>query len=117
MHDFCAISLSDLLTPIEVIQKRLVAAAEADFVIALYNPRSQTRTKPMDMALEIFLQHRDRSTPVALVRSAFRPNEQVKLTTLGELNVEDVDMFTTVLVGNSRTRFYQEHLITPRSFY
>jgi cobalt-precorrin 5A hydrolase/precorrin-3B C17-methyltransferase len=117
MHDFCAISLSDLLTPIEVIQKRLVAAAEADFVIALYNPRSQTRTKPMDMALEIFLQHRDRNTPIALVKSAFRANEQVKLTTLGELNVEDVDMFTTVLIGNSRTRFYQEHLITPRSYY
>jgi cobalt-precorrin 5A hydrolase/precorrin-3B C17-methyltransferase len=117
MHDFCAISLSDLLTPIEVITKRLVAAAQADFVIALYNPRSQTRTKPMDQALEIFRQHRDHANPIALVKSAFRPNEQVKLTTLGELQVEDVDMFTTVLVGNSRTRFYQDHLITPRSYY
>ncbi|WP_156800407.1 precorrin-3B C(17)-methyltransferase [Thalassoporum mexicanum] len=117
MHDFCAISLSDLLTPIEVITKRLVAAAQADFVIALYNPRSQTRTKPMDMALDIFLQHRDRTNPVALVKSAFRPTEQVKLTSLGELKVEDIDMFTTVLVGNSRTRFYQNHLITPRSYY
>ncbi len=116
MHDFCAISLSDLLTPLEIIKKRLLAAAQADFVTALYNPRSATRTEPMAIAHATFLAHRDLNNPVALVKSAFRPEEKITLTTLGELDITQIDMFTLVLIGNSTTRFYQNKLITPRSY-
>jgi cobalt-precorrin 5A hydrolase / precorrin-3B C17-methyltransferase len=116
MHDFCAISLSDLLTPLEIIEKRLIAAAQADFVAALYNPRSATRTAPMAIAHRIFLEHRRPDTPVALVRSAYRPDEQITLTILGDLDINQIDMFTTVLIGNATTRFYQGKLITPRAY-
>lgn len=116
MHDFCAISLSDLLTPLEIIQKRLIAAAQADFVTAFYNPRSATRTEPMEIAHRIFLEHRRPGTPVALVRSAYRPDEQITLTTLGDLDISQIDMFTTVLIGNATTRFYHGKLITPRAY-
>ncbi len=116
MHDFCAISLSDLLTPWEVIQKRLTAAAEADFVCALYNPRSRTRTEHLATAKAIFLQFRQADTPVALVRSAYRPDEQITLTTLEQLNPEAVDMLTTVIIGNQSTGFYENWMITPRGY-
>lgn len=116
MHDFCAISLSDLLTPWQVIEKRLTAAAAADFVTAIYNPRSQTRTQQIATAREIFLQHRKPDTPVALVRSVYRPDEQITLTTLGELNVEAIDMLTVVLIGNHSTRQHGDWLITPRGY-
>jgi cobalt-precorrin 5A hydrolase / precorrin-3B C17-methyltransferase len=116
MHDFCAISLSDLLTPLEKIQQRLIAAARADFVTAFYNPRSATRTEPMAIAHRIFLEHRRPNTPVALVRSAYRPDEHITLTTLGDLDINQIDMFTTVLIGNATTRFYQGKLITPRAY-
>ncbi|HEY9859978.1 MAG TPA: precorrin-3B C(17)-methyltransferase, partial [Candidatus Obscuribacterales bacterium] len=116
MHDFCAISLSDLLTPWPVIEKRLNAAAQADFVTALYNPRSKTRTEQIAIAQEIFLQHREPSTPVALVRSAYRQDEQITLTTLGELLEAPIDMLTTVLIGNASTRTYAGWMITPRGY-
>jgi cobalt-precorrin 5A hydrolase/precorrin-3B C17-methyltransferase len=116
MHDFCAISLSDLLTPLETIRQRLMAAAQADFVTALYNPRSATRTEPMAIAHRIFLDRRCPDTPVALVRSAYRPDERITLTTLGDLEIDKIDMFTTVLIGNATTRFYQGKLITPRAY-
>ncbi|MEP0868445.1 precorrin-3B C(17)-methyltransferase [Trichocoleus desertorum AS-A10] len=116
MHDFCAISLSDLLTPWPVIEKRLNAAAQADFVTALYNPRSKTRTEQIAIAQQIFLQHRDPSTPVALVRSAYREDEQITLTTLGELLEAPIDMLTTVLIGNASTRTYADWMITPRGY-
>ncbi|MDX2099531.1 MAG: precorrin-3B C(17)-methyltransferase, partial [Leptolyngbyaceae cyanobacterium bins.59] len=116
MHDFCAISLSDLLTPWEVIEKRLTAAAHADFVTALYNPRSQTRLEQMGRARSIFLQWRNPETPVAIVRSAYRPDEQVTLTTLGQLPEESVDMLTIVLIGNQSTRLYEDWMITPRGY-
>lgn len=116
MHDFCAISLSDLLTPWEVIQKRLIAAAEADFVCALYNPRSRTRTEHLATAKTIFLQFRQVDTPVALVRSAYREDEQITLTTLEQLNPEAVDMLTTVIIGNQSTGFYENWMITPRGY-
>lgn len=116
MHDFCAISLSDLLTPLEIIRKRIVAAAQADFVTAFYNPRSVTRTEPMAIAHKIFLEHRHPDTPVALVRSAYRPDEKIAIVTLGSLDLNAIDMFTTVLIGNSTTRFYQGKLITPRAY-
>lgn len=116
MHDFCAISLSDLLTPWEVIEKRLTAAAQADFVTALYNPKSQTRTEQIAIAQQIFLQHRDHATPVALVRSAYRPDEEIRLTTLEKLLDEPIDMLTTVLIGNQSTQMYCDRMITPRGY-
>ncbi|MGC9524749.1 MAG: precorrin-3B C(17)-methyltransferase [Limnospira sp.] len=116
MHDFCAISLSDLLTPWEVIEKRLKAAAMADFACALYNPRSRTRTEQLAVAREIFLQYRPPETPVAIVRSAYRPDEEIALTTLEKLLEIPVDMLTTVLIGNESTRFYQNWMIAPRGY-
>ncbi|MDX2213362.1 MAG: precorrin-3B C(17)-methyltransferase [Oculatellaceae cyanobacterium bins.114] len=116
MHDFCAISLSDLLTPWDVIEKRLSAAAAADFVTALYNPRSQTRTQQIAIAQQIFLKHRDPQTPVALVRSAYRPDEQILLTTLEKLLDTPIDMLTTVLIGNQSTRTHADWMITPRGY-
>jgi cobalt-precorrin 5A hydrolase/precorrin-3B C17-methyltransferase len=116
MHDFCTISLSDLLTPWEVIKQRLIAAAEADFVCALYNPRSRTRTEPFIQAQAIFLKYRSPQTPVALVHSAYREDEQITLTTLEKLDQVSVDMLTTVLIGNQTTQYYKDWMITPRGY-
>jgi len=116
MHDFCAISLSDLLTPWETIEKRLIAAAQADFITALYNPKSQTRTQQIATATAIFLQYRDANTPVAIVRSAYRPEEEITLTTLDKLLDTSVDMLTTVLIGNQTTRTHNNWMITPRGY-
>ena len=116
MHDFCAISLSDLLTPWEVIEKRLTAAAQADFVVALYNPKSKTRMEQIAIAQRIFLQYRDPLTPVALVRSAYRMDERITLTTLAEMLTCQIDMLTTVLIGNQSTRTYANWMITPRGY-
>ncbi len=116
MHDFCAISLSDLLTPWQVISKRLEAAAMADFVTAVYNPRSQTRIQQLAFAQQIFLKYRDPNTPVAIVRSAYRQDEQITLTTLDKLLDVPIDMLTTVLIGNQSTRTHGEWMITPRGY-
>ena len=116
MHDFCAISLSDLLTPWPVIMKRLEASAAADFVVALYNPRSQTRLEGMEKARAIFLNHRSANTPVVLARSVYRPEEKIHLTTLEKLDVTMIDMLTVVLIGNQSTFFHKNHLITPRGY-
>lgn len=116
MHDFCAISLSDLLTPWPVIEQRLRAAAAADFVVALYNPRSQKRISQIETAQHIFLEHRSADTPVALVRSAYREDEAITLTTLADFTQSPIDMVTTVLIGNSSTRHHADWLITPRGY-
>lgn len=116
MHDFCAISLSDLLTPWSVIERRLQAAAMADFVVALYNPKSQKRTEQIEMALHVFAQHRQLETPVAIVRAAYRPNEAIVLTTLADMLNYPIDMLTTVVIGNRSTRIYANRLITPRGY-
>jgi cobalt-precorrin 5A hydrolase/precorrin-3B C17-methyltransferase len=116
MHDFCAISLSDLLTPWNVIQKRLIAAAKADFVTALYNPRSRTRQKGIEIALKIFQQCRPAETPVAIARSLYREDESIHITTLDKLDVTQIDMLTTVLIGNQSTQQYGDRLITPRGY-
>ncbi|MGJ3250956.1 MAG: precorrin-3B C(17)-methyltransferase [Elainellaceae cyanobacterium] len=116
MHDFCAISLSDLLTPWPVIEARLHAAAQADFVIALYNPKSRNRTEQIAIAQRILLRHRKSDTPVALVRSAYRDDEKVTLTTLADYLNHPIDMLTTVLIGNSHTRNHAEWMITPRGY-
>jgi len=116
MHDFCAISLSDLLTPWEMIVKRLEAAAQADFVIALYNPKSKTRTHQIDTAHQILMAHRSPQTPVAVVKSVYRPDQEIHLTTLGDLLSAPIDMLTVVLIGNQSTRQHQDWLITPRGY-
>lgn len=116
MHDFCAISLSDLLTPWPVIETRLKAAAQADFVVALYNPKSKTRTEQIALAQCIFLQYRSPETPVAIVRSAYREDEHITLTTLEECLNHPIDMMTLVLIGNQSTKNYQNWLITPRGY-
>lgn len=116
MHDFCAISLSDLLTPWEVIEKRIIASASADFVTAIYNPRSQTRQTQIVRLQEIFLQYRNPNTPVAIARSLGREDEQIILTTLEEMLNHPIDMLTTVMIGNSSTMRYQDFLITPRGY-
>jgi cobalt-precorrin 5A hydrolase / precorrin-3B C17-methyltransferase len=118
-HDFCAVSLSDLLTPWAVIERRLAAAAAGDFVVALYNPRSERRRNQLDRAREILLGHRAAGTPVALARNLGRPGESIRLTTLGALAGEDVDMLTLVLVGSSATRLIPGApplLYTPRGY-
>ena len=117
-HDLCLISLSDLLTPWERIERRIHAAAVGDFVTAVYNPRSHGRYWQLSRLCEVFLQEgRSADTPVGLVRQAGREDETVQLTTLGGLNVEDVDMFTVVIIGNSQSYVQDGKMITPRGYY
>ncbi len=115
-HDFCAISLSDLLTPWPTIARRLNAVAYADFVVALYNPKSGRRTGQIQQAQHIFLQFRDPQTPVAIVKSAFRPKQSIEFTTLEKLHEADISMLTTVLIGNSNTYIKHGLMITPRGY-
>ena len=118
MQDFCAISLSDLLTPWEKIRGRLEAAGQGDFVVALYNPRSQRRQSQLLEAREILLKHRPGDTPVGIVGDAFRPGQRVKITTLQDLEkeAESVDMVTIVVIGNSSTYLHGGRVITPRGY-
>ena len=115
-HDFCCISLSDLMTPWTTIEKRITAAAQGDFVTGLYNPKSKKRYWQLQALKNIYLKYREASTPVAICKQLGRTEENIILTTLGELNVEDVDMFSVVLIGNSQTFRYKDHLITPRGY-
>ena len=116
-HDMCIISLSDLMTPWEVIEKRIVAAAVGDFVTAIYNPKSHGRYWQLYRLQEIFLEHRSAETPVGYVRQAGREEQEIKVTTLGEFNPEDVDMFTVILIGNSQSYITDGKIITPRGYY
>lgn len=116
MHDFCTISLSDLLTPWEVIETRIIAAASADFVLALYNPKSATRTEQIRRTQEIFLHYRDKNTPVAIAHSVYRNTEKITLTTLGKMLEFPIDMLTVIIIGNKSTRFYENWMITPRGY-
>lgn len=115
-HDFAAISLSDLLTPWPLIERRLIAAAEADFVVAVFNPRSERRTWQLARAQELLLRARAPETPVGVVRNAYRPDQSVEITTLGGMAACRVDMLTTLIVGNSQTRRLESMLITPRGY-
>ncbi len=115
-HDFCTISLSNLLTPWPVIERRVMAAAWGDFVIGFYNPRSQKRDWQLQRAINILLTQRTPETPVAIARNMTRPDEAVTITTLGELDVTQVDMFTLVLVGNSQTYLLGGRMATPRGY-
>lgn len=116
-HDFCVISLSDLMTPWSVIERRIIAAATADFITAIYNPKSNGRYWQLYRLKEIFLKHRDEHTPVGYVRQAGRPEQEVTVTTLKEFDPEDIDMFTIVIIGNSQTYQWQDTMITPRGYY
>lgn len=116
MHDSCTISLSDHLTPWEVIAKRVEAAAFADFVIALYNPKSGRRTRQIEEAQKILLKYRDPNTPVGLVKSAYRERESVIVTTLGEMLDHEIGMLSTAIIGNSSTFIYEGKIITPRGY-
>ena len=115
-HDFCTISLSDLLTPWEVIERRVEAAAWGDFVIGFYNPRSRTRDWQLQKAVDILRKHRTDQTPIAVARNMTRPDEQVTVTTLGDFDVTQVDMFTLVLVGNSQSYAIGGGMATPRGY-
>lgn len=114
--DFAVISLSDLLTPWDLIEKRLKAAAEADFVIVLYNPQSLGRKKPLAKAHEILLEYRKPSTPVGIVKQAGRNGEETTITSLKELILKNVDMATTIIVGNSTTKIVNRQMVTPRGY-
>ncbi len=116
MHDFAAISLSDLLTPWPAIEKRIQLAAEADFVIALYNPRSRKRNWQLGRAKEILLAHRLPETPVGLVTSAMRSAAAVTLCRLESLDCAMAGMQTTVFIGNSQTFIYGNQMVTPRGY-
>ncbi len=116
MHDLAIISLSDLMTPIDLIMKRVEMAAEGDFVICLYNPKSKTRTAYLDRACEIVLKKRSPDTPVGIVRNAGREDQWSKVTTLGGLDSADVDMFCIVIIGNSQTYVSGGRMITPRGY-
>ena len=115
-HDHASISLSDLHTPWEAIERRLESAARADLVVCLYNPRSARRTEQLPEALRILGKHRPPTTPVGVVREASRAGERVLLTTLAEVNPEDVDMSTVVIVGASTTRNVNGRMVTPRGY-
>jgi precorrin-3B C17-methyltransferase len=115
-HDFCAISLSDLLTPWPVIARRLDATASSDFVVALYNPKSGRRTRQIVEAQHLFLRHRRPDTPVAIVKSAYRKKQRIEFTTLEKMSECDIGMLTTVLIGNSNTFVKHGLMVTPRGY-
>ncbi len=116
-HDFCIISLSDLMTSWEIIEKRITAAATADFVTAIYNPKSEGRYWQLYRLKEIFQESRSPETPVGYVRQAGREEETVVVTTLQDFDPEEVDMFTVILIGNSQTYQFQNRMVTPRGYY
>ena len=115
-HDFCAISLSDLLTPWPVIARRLDAVAMADFVVALYNPKSGRRTRQIVEAQRLFLRHRRADTPVAIVKSAYRRRQNIVFTTLAQMAEQDIGMLSTVLIGNGSTFVRDGLMVTPRGY-
>lgn len=116
IHDFCLISLSDLLTPWEKIEARLLGAAQADFVICLYNPSSKKRHDYLQKACQLVLRYQSPETVCGIVGNIGRDGEEMKLMTLAELQHTTVDMFTTVFIGNSQTKIVNGHMVTPRGY-
>lgn len=117
-HDFCIVSLSDLMTPWDKIEKRIIAAASADFVTAIYNPKSKGRYWQLYRLIELFLEERSPNTPVGYIRQAGRDEQEIKVTTLAEFDPEEIDMFTIVMIGNSQSYIYDDkHIVTPRGYY
>jgi cobalt-precorrin 5A hydrolase/precorrin-3B C17-methyltransferase len=120
-HDFCCISLSDLLTPWEVIEKRIKAAAEGDFVISFYNPRSLKRRDQLQRALEILKPYRHADTPVVIASNLGRPEENIRIRTFSEFDPEQVDMLTLVMIGSSQSKAFMRgdgktYAYTPRGY-
>jgi len=115
-HDFCSISLSDLLTPWPTIAQRIEAAGRSDFVVALYNPKSGRRTQQIVEAQRILLQHRQPGTPVAIIKSAYRKRQHIQMVRLDEMAECDIGMLTTVIIGNSTTYLQEGLMITPRGY-
>ncbi|MCP5007566.1 MAG: precorrin-3B C(17)-methyltransferase [Planctomycetes bacterium] len=115
-HDYCCISLSDLLTPWAVIEKRIKAAAMADFVLGLYNPKSEHRTEQIIKVQKLISAYRVPQTPVALVQSAYRRKEHVVITDLAHFLEEEIGMLTTVIIGNSQTFLFENYMVTPRGY-
>lgn len=116
MHDFATISLSDLMTPWATIEKRLHAAGNADFVVCLYNPKSKGRPEHINAAQKILLQYKNPKTPVGLVRNAAREGEQAVISTLESFTECEIDMFTTIIIGNQTTYVHEGRMITPRGY-
>lgn len=116
-HDFCVISLSDLLTPWEVIEKRLTCAAEGDFAVCIYNPASKKRADYLKRACDILLRHKSPDTPCGWVQNIGRAGEETRLLTLAQLREERADMFTTVFIGSSTTRTIAGRMVTPRGYH
>ena len=116
-HDMCIISLSDLLTPWEVIERRIKAAITGDFVTAIYNPKSHGRYWQLYRLQELFLKWRSPETPIGYVRQAGREEQEVKVTTISDFDPEEVDMFTVILIGNSQSYISEGKIITPRGYY
>ncbi len=116
MHDACTISLSDHLTPWDLIVKRVEAAAQADFVIALYNPKSGKRTRQIEETQRILMKYRDKGTPVGLVKSAYRERQNIVMTDLEHMLDHEIGMLTTVVIGNNSTFYYDGKMITPRGY-
>ncbi len=116
MHDFVTISLSDLLTPWEVIEKRLHFAAQGDFVVNLYNPMSKKRTEQIKIARDIMLRYKAGETPVGIVRNAKRGDEVITITTLEKMLDHPIDMFSVIIIGNSETFSSGGFMITPRGY-
>lgn len=115
-HDFAVVSLSDLLTPWEVIAKRLDAALAADFVLALYNPRSRRRADHLETTLDMARRHRSPDTPVGMVKNAFRDGQEIRIASLAEADPGWADMLTLVLVGSTATRLAADRVLTPRGY-
>ena len=116
-HDMCIISLSDLMTPWEIIERRIEAAAVGDFVTAVYNPKSHGRYWQLYRLQELFLKYRSADTPIGYVRQAGREEQKIKVMTLGVFDPEDVDMFTVIIIGNSQSYISEGRIITPRGYY
>ncbi len=116
MHDFAVISLSDLLTPWETIRRRIEAAASADFVLVIYNPRSKKRRRQLEEAVRIIRNHCGPETPLGLVRNAAREGQALTVTTLADIPVEKVDMLSILVIGNSTTRILGGRMVTPRGY-
>lgn len=116
MHDYVTISLSNLLTDWELIKKRLELAAQGDFVVSIYNPKSRGRVTQIEEAQKIMLKYKPKMTPVAIVRNAGRENEEYVVTTLEEMTKHEIDMLTIVIIGNSNTYVKNGKIITPRGY-
>lgn len=116
VEDFCTISLSDYMTPYDKILKRVEYATKADFTIALYNPRSSKRQNYLSEAIDIIRNERNSDTPVGIVRMAYREEQEIVRTKLGDINVEDVDMFCTIIIGNKQTKWLDNSMVTSRGY-